>query len=264
MVIPTSLAPPIPRDKLVSIQLNVSDKNSIVKLLGNPDVKRNNGSIWIYAKGQRAAMLFMVSPGGGGGTYMRSYEWLFLRFDKNNKLIDKELIDDKYGCTKSGYCLHKGWLPQKGMSEYKLFNDRTILLQPPAADNLKSIQSGYCRLYIYSTGISNWLLRDWGMSVNVNNIGPIVIDKSTFTYIDLPAGEITITLTGGQQYTIITGDSSFECGATQNKFLGLYLAIKDAPFRNNDIPDPHHLNIFEVDSDVASKEIKNRKLIVSP
>jgi len=265
MVVPTSLETPLPHNEIDSLQLNVSDKQSIAQLLGNPNVKRDDGNTWIYARSVRTAMIFVISTTGSDGAYVRNYEWLFLRFDERTKLIEKELIEDKYGCTKSGYCLHKGWLPHKGMSEYNLPDDRTILLQPKTVRNNPSIQSGHCRVYIYSTGISNWLLRNWDISINVNNIGPIVIDKDTYTYIDLPSGKITITLTHGRPNTIITGNSSFECTPIQKKYLGLHLLIKDEPFRsNNDIPDPHHLKIYEIDTELASKEIKNRMLIVNP
>ena len=261
IVIPTSFDSPLPREKIEPIKIGVSNKTSIRELLGEPDVTRDNQRIWLYSKGKLFALVLPLY--GSSGFDIREYEWLFLRFDQQGNLIEKELNHDKKGCTQSGYCLHDGWVRYKGVAN--LLHSHTMLLQPSNTPYLSALPPGYCHLYIYGTGTSMWIHNSRTSSIKINDFGPIVIDIETYAHLVVPAGKIKITFFGASVFTIIPGKSEFDCESKQTKYLGLYTTMKDAPFRGKDAgPDPNHLSIFELRPEVAIEEIKNRNLIVNP
>ena len=101
----------MPKDKLASLPLYITHKEDIDELLGNNAIKRDNGSIVIHSKGEDAAYIFVPDKHTLiGRIEIKDYEWLFLRFDRDGYLIEKELVEAKNGCTTSGYCIEKGWV----------------------------------------------------------------------------------------------------------------------------------------------------------
>lgn len=271
LVIPTSATPPLNREKIEKIQINVTNKQAITNIFGEPDVIRDNESIWIYSKVKDTSIVVMIYPPGGFTT--QDYEWLFLRFDKNKNLIEKEFIEDEDGCTKSGYCLHEGWVRTR--DGYRLFNHKTILLVPKQNQILRDLEQGHCRYFLYDIGKMNWkgVFLYWPInSVNINDHGPFVLDKDTFTYVDLPEGNVVFSPGEGQEDARIDYGShaaEFDCQDGQTKYLGISKTDKDGFFKSTSDKSESsgvkkYINIFEIDPVIAKEEIKKRKLVVNP
>ena len=297
MVIPISLSPLLPKKNIDAIHVNVTNKQEVSKLLGSPDVKRDSDNIWIYSKGKQVAEAGLLMS--TVSIPIMKYKWLFLQFNKKGYVIEKELINDENGCTKSGYCLYSGWYAIKrpkwnSRDVWKLINERVILLMPQQKQRLPELKQGNCRYFLYDIGhasrtrISWWLIpysKWWKfISININDQGPYTIDYSdTFSYVDLPAGKVTFSYVNIPTYKMRrlpaekledyvqindeSDNSISECIAGQTKYLRMSLILKPGKHKL-DKSDPERLkidiNLFEVDPIEAKEVLKKRKLIVQP
>jgi hypothetical protein len=258
---------------LNKININQISKQETMSLLGKPDVIRNNGKIWIYSGGKDVAFTLFILPQGGLYDHKR-IRWLFLRFNEQDRLAEKEMVDSMHGCTKSHYCLpdwpNIGWRRIK--EEWRLINNKTILLIPEDnKDKIPVVGNDHCRYFLYGMDDRDWIIfrGDDGFTLYINGYGPYRLNFRTFTYIDLPAGNMSLKITDIDKPTNINNGKNiayYQCNAGETRYLSLRFTNKKKTdeFKQS-------VNFIEVEPDSADKIlIKSqifkppRQLIVNP
>lgn len=263
---------------LKKININHISQKEVMNLLGKPDVIRDKDKIWIYSGGKDVGFTVFIFPPLGGINHER-IKWLFLRFNEKGTLIEKEIMDSRYGCTKSNFCLPKlhaadiGWKRLKGEREWRLINNKTIILAPNENnDNIPVLENDYCRYFIYGVDDRNlrFFIYDIGFTLIINGNGPYRLNFQTYTYVDLPSGKMSlqIEIEDIDKPTHINNGKNIElfpCNAGETRYLSLR-------FTNNKKLEKFKqaVNIFEVEPTSANKILKPgwgwapRKLIVNP
>lgn len=259
LVIPTSVKTPLPHDKIDNLQLHNSSRESVLQVMGKPEVSRDGGRVWLYSSGHLVAIMLAISNTGGGAN-VYAHEWLFLRFDNDGKLVEKELVGEKHGCTQSGYCLQGGWYREKG--QYHLMDSMTVLSQSTTAQDVPPVREGECRLYLYYVGQENRLLPRYKTSIMINHAGPYTSDEHTYVRLDIPAGRFTVSLPKAQKHRVMSEINTFDCPAGQQRYYGISLTIDDEIFKKVFRPD--YLQMFTVAPTVAIKTLRQRRMTVNP
>lgn len=272
LVIPTTVTTPLPHGEIDSIQIHKSDKSSVSRLFGEPDVKRDAGNIWIYSGGQKSAVFVMLIDNFPSDN-LYNYEWLFLRFDKQGRVAEKELVEEKEGCTKSGYCLSGYWREKNG--KYHLVDKSTLLYQETVNQDVPAVAPGYCRLYLYYVpGENDSFLSRHMIAVKINDSQPVILDANTYARLDITAGQFSVSLPGHGEidwsYALkdlhrrreIRNNRAFTCPDRQSRYYGLSLTI-DEQLPNKKL-EPDIIDISEVDKVKAKTSIQERESIENP
>lgn len=112
------------KEAINQIEVNKASQQEVISIIGQPTLKLDSDNIWLYVGVNDAAVMM-----SNGVYYMQEFQWIFMRFNKANILIEKEVFEKQYGCTASGYCLVAGW--ERGEHDKYTFNRQKAILLPP-------------------------------------------------------------------------------------------------------------------------------------
>jgi hypothetical protein len=144
-IIPSFSKEPYQEEEIRQVHPGETSREAIVKLFGQPDVTRENDTIWIYGKVRTAAILL-----GKGFAIISDFQFLAVEFEQN-VVKSFELVEDAYGCSSTGICMPHGF-SVRGNVRYTLTPDLTVIASKREDDQLaKRFQSvsGQCSIYIY-------------------------------------------------------------------------------------------------------------------
>jgi hypothetical protein len=225
----------------------------VIEMIGEPDVERSNGSIWIYEQPRHLALGGAITPGGIGGGWLDEYQFMVVEFD-GDLVSHVERVEDEMGCTSTGICrpLMPAVGPFPGSYGSSTYSENTVVASKRPDDNsAKTFQSvaDMCSWYVYT--------RDLQANIEIDSNPFVPITDKTYLHILLKPGAHSIKAPSGYEDPFIFEGAELviECAGGDVVYLEEYI---DKRYFGTS-----RYVIDKVKEDIGQKEILGRHLVIS-
>jgi hypothetical protein len=225
----------------------------VIETLGEPDVERANGSIWIYEQPRHLALIGAITPDVVGGGWLNEYQFMVVEF-KGDVVSHVERVEDQMGCTSTGIC--RPLMPKEGPfpGSYgsNTYSEYTVVASKRQDDNsAKTFQSiaDMCSLYVYT--------RDREANMEIDSNPFVLITDTAYLHIFLKPGTHSIKAPSGFQdpYYFEGAELRIECAGGDVVFLEEYI---DKRFFG-----ASRYVIDTLKEDIGQEEVLSRHLVIS-
>lgn len=247
-----------------------TSKQKVVETIGEPDLKRDTGSIWLYGRQRLLAEIAIpfgyYAAGGILEIPFKDYQVVVISF-KDQGISAIEVIDEKNGCSDSGICVdwikggdipsdEDGWLD----TGFTYLDPNLTTVSSIGQDDIEAkmftSHPNLCAIYLY---LEQRAFQEAHIgSIIVSNSDPIWLNNSTYIFMTVDPGTHTVKmLQGGFWYSLQeqNADIDVECDGGDHIFLQA-------------IPDKWLFSIEYIFEQIGRaqgmKEISDRNLIVLP
>jgi hypothetical protein len=222
-------------------------------MIGEPDVERSNGSIWIYEQPRHLALAWGIAPGGAGGGWFDEYQFMVVEFD-GDFVSHVERVEDETGCTSTGICrpLQIGQGLEVGSHASSSYSDYAVVASKREDDKLAKAFTNspdFCSLYIHT--------RDDLTKIGIDSSPLMLITNTTYIHILLKPGMHSIRgWSYPHAYHFEGAELRINCAGGDVIYSEEYI---ERGFFN-----PHWQNLFvTLKEDIGQSEISRRNMLIS-
>jgi hypothetical protein len=238
---------PYKEDQLTLVHVGDTTRQELVDTFGPEYIERDGSSIWIYGLKRHVGYLILIGK-PPSAFYIDDYQFIVVEFEQDI-VKSFELMEDVFGCSSTGICLHSGWK----YTESGLLTDDQVLVASRRNDDRMSKEfqnvRDKCSLYVYQE-------YPFGR-VAVDSLKNVLIDDETYIHVLIHHGRFSITAAHSldrKGKEIVT--EHFECAPEGGP---LFVKVADKAWSWGLNP-----TITAVGQDVGREAIMKRSLILPP